>query len=123
MAKKILVVDDDLNIRDVYAEVLKDAGYDIILAADGEQALSALKSHVFDLVLLDVIMPKFNGLEVLGQIRQDQKLKDVPVVMLTNFGQEEIAKKAMDLGAVDFIIKYNTTPGEAAQKINKILSP
>lgn len=123
MAKKILLVDDDVYIRDLYTEVLKDEQYDVSIAADGEEALNMIGQGPFDLILLDVMMPKVDGIQVLNKIKADEKTKNVPVLMLTNFGQEDLIKQAVTLGSTDYLLKYNLTPGEMTAKVKGILNP
>lgn len=124
VAKKILLVDDDLYIRDLYAEVLKDESYDIFIAADGEEAMSMVDDQgPFDLVLLDVMIPKADGIQVLSKIKTDTKNKPTPVIMLTNFGQEDLVKQAINLGCADYLLKYNITPGELIAKVKQIVNP
>lgn len=123
MAKKILLVDDDVYIRDLYAEVLKDEQYDVFIAADGEEALSMIDQNPFDLILLDVMMPKVDGIQVLTKVKSDEKTKSTPVIMLTNFGQEDLIKQAVTAGSTDYLLKYNITPGEMTNKVKLILNP
>lgn len=123
MAKKILLVDDDLYIRDLYAEVLKDENYEVLIAGDGEEALAVASSNPPDLMLLDIMMPKLDGIQVLSKIRGDDKLKNIPVIMLTNFGQEDLVKQAVNLGSTEYLLKYNITPGEIIKKVSSVLTP
>lgn len=123
MAKKILLVDDDIYIRDLYAEVLKDENYEVFIAADGEEALNMVAQDIYDLVLLDIMMPKVDGIQVLTKIKQDDRYRNVPVVMLTNFGQEDLVKQAVTMGSSDYLLKYNLTPGEMTAKVKQVLNP
>lgn len=122
MTKKILLVDDDLYIRDLYAEVLKDENYDVLIASDGEEALAVAKAATPDLILLDIMLPKLDGIQVLSKIKEDPDLKTVPVVMLTNFGQEDLVKQAVNIGSTEYLLKYNITPGEIIKKVAEIFS-
>ncbi len=122
MAKKILLVDDDLYIRDLYAEVLKDENYDVLIASDGEEALAVATATVPDLILLDIMLPKMDGIQVLTKIRENAALKSVPVVMLTNFGQEDLVKQAVNVGSTEYLLKYNITPGEITKKVAEIFN-
>lgn len=123
MAKKILLVDDDLYIRDLYAEVLKDENYDVLIASDGEEALGVASANIPDLILLDIMLPKMDGIQVLDKLKNDEKLKNVPVIMLTNFGQEDLVKQAVNLGSTEYLLKYNITPGEIIKKVSEVLNP
>lgn len=123
MAKKILLVDDDMYIRDLYAEVLKDEGYDVLIASDGEEAISMASANTPDLILLDIMLPKIDGIQVLSKLKANVKLKIVPVIMLTNFGQEDLVKQAVTIGSTEYLLKYNITPGEIIKKVRLILHP
>lgn len=121
MAKKILIVDDDLYIRDLYAEVLKDENFDVGIAENGEEAIRMLSNDHYDLILLDVMLPKVDGIQVLSQIKDNPETKNTAVIMLTNFGQDDLVKKAVTLGSADYLLKYNITPGEIVTKIKQII--
>lgn len=110
MNKKILLIEDDYLIREMYADELTNNGFEVTACASGEKGLEALNATHFDLVLLDIMLPGINGLQVLKQIREDPKSKELKVVLLTNLGQETIIKQGFGLGAVGFLIKsaYNT---------------
>lgn len=119
--KNILLTEDDPFIADIYSTSLKNAGFEISLAADGEECLKKLKEKNFDLILLDLLMPKIDGLTVLKHIKEDLKSKDTPVMILTNIGEKENIEKGIQLGAVDYLIKTNFSPEEIIQKIEKLL--
>lgn len=123
MAKKILLVDDDVYIRDLYTEVLKDENYEVMIAANGEEALIMVAKDQFDLILLDVMMPKMDGIQVLSKVKKEPNYKEVPILMLTNFGQEDLVKQAVTIGSADYLLKYNLTPGELITKVKQVLSP
>jgi adenylate cyclase len=103
MTARIVLADDNAAFREVTAQLLERVGYDVITAADGREALLAVQEHVPDLVLLDIMMPKLDGIDTLRQIREQQPL--IGVVMVTAFGSEEIAVKALTAGADDYLIK------------------
>lgn len=110
MANKILLIEDDQLIREMYVSELNRAGFEVSACASGEEGLAALQQSQFDLVLLDILLPGINGLEVLKRIKQDPQTKWLKVVLLTNLGQETIIQKGFNLGALGFLIKaaYNT---------------
>ncbi len=122
MTKKILLVDDDMYIRDLYTEILKDENYDVASAEDGQMALDMFQSDHFDLVLLDIMLPKIDGIQVLEEIKKKPENKEIPIIMLTNFGQEDLVKKAVTFGSADYLLKYNITPGEIVQKVSQLLN-
>ena len=100
---RILVVDDEQPVREILNTFLTRQGYLVEEAEDGKQALSILDQSQPDLVLLDIAMPKMNGLEVLDWI--NQRYPDVCVIMLTGLDQNEIGRQAMNLGATDYLVK------------------
>lgn len=121
--KKILLVEDDSFLSDICSKKLLKEGFDVVVAKNGEEALKLTESFVPDLILLDVVIPNINGLEVLKRIRSNEKesIKNIPIIMLTNLGQEGDLKKAMDLGADDYLVKASFTTGEIVEKIKSKL--
>lgn len=115
--------DDPLMIR-MYERAFKAGGYTLELASDGEEAISKLlkMEQAPTIVLLDVMMPKKNGFDVLREMKQSDKLKHVPVVMLTNLAGQADAEKALSLGAVLYLVKSQYDPKEVIQKVTEILS-
>lgn len=103
--KTILLADDEQFIAIAYKDGLERAGYNVVVAHDGSEALDMLRANRPDLVLLDLIMPKMNGFEVLRTLKQDPNLADLPVIVLTNLGQSSDEAEARSYGAVDFIVK------------------
>lgn len=122
MSKKILLVEDEPFLSGMYQTKLKLEGFDVVAVLDGEQALEKIKGGKFDLVLLDIMMPKLNGFEVLKSIRKEKGvISKVPVLMLTNLGQKSDVEQGLLLGANDYIVKASFTPAEVVQKINKFV--
>ena len=120
-AKTILLVDDDFTLREMYGERLKTEGFQIIQASDGEEALQMAKKNKPNVILLDIMMPKINGFDVLKQIKADDELKDIPVLILTALIQEVDKIQGEKLGANGYIIKSETMPGEVIEKIKKVI--
>jgi len=121
MAKKILVIEDDRFLRELIARKLLDDGFVIIEAVDGGEGMKKVKEEKPDLILLDLILPGIDGFEVLSQIKKDENLKSIPVVILSNLGQKEEVEKGLKMGAVDYLIKAHFTLGEIIEKIKNIL--
>lgn len=119
--KVILLVDDDLTLREMYDERLKSEGFDIIQASNGEEALAKAHDSKPDIILLDVMMPKINGFDVLKQLKADEDTKDIPVIILTALLQEVDRNQGKKLGASDYIVKSETMPGEIIAKIKAVL--
>lgn len=119
-SKHILLVDDDLTLSEMYAERLKAAGYAVTVAHDGEAGLEQAKKKP-DLILLDIMMPKINGLDVLKTLHADPELKDVPVILLTALIQELNQAKAITGGAVNYFVKSEVMPGDLIKYIERTL--
>lgn len=119
--KKILIIEDDQEVRELYAEVLRDEGFVLDEAVDGQVGLTKVLEGKYDLLLLDIMLPKFDGLEILKTIRKKEELKDLPVILLTNLGREPIIKEGFELGASGYLIKSEHTPGEIVNEVKKFL--
>lgn len=118
---KVLIVEDEKMLADMYTTKFSMEGFDAANAPDGMAGLVKAKEMKPDIILLDVIMPKLDGFGTLKEIRQDEKLKDVPVILLTNLGQDEDIKKGKKLGATDYFVKANHTPAEVVAKVQSVL--
>jgi len=119
--KKILFVEDEVAIQKTLGESLRKKNYDVKSALDGEIALKLAKSENPDLILLDIILPKKNGLEVLEDLRKDEKTKNIPVIILTNLENVGEVEKAIELGATTYLIKANYSLDEVIEKVQKVL--
>lgn len=120
--KKILVVEDDVVLREVLKEKLVQKGYIVSVAEDGEQALRHIIDDKPDLVLLDILMPRKGGMEVMEEINADTKLKGLPIIVISNSGQPVEVQRAKELGAREFLIKAVFDPNEVLEKVAKVLS-
>lgn len=121
MSKKILLVEDDRFIMRAYSDGLERAGYEVLTAMNGQEVLGVAKAEVPDLILLDLIMPGLNGFEVLEELKADEQLSDTKIVIVSNLGQDSDVKKAKDLGAVDYLVKSDTSMGEVVDKAKELL--
>ena len=117
--KKILIVEDDQDVRELYTEVLRDEGFEVAEAVDGQSGLAKVLEGTYDLLLLDIMLPKFDGLEVLKTIKEKAKVKGIPVILLTNLGREAIIKEGFSLGADGYLIKSEHTPEEVVDEVKK----
>jgi two-component system alkaline phosphatase synthesis response regulator PhoP len=121
MGKKcILIVEDEGDILSLYKEFLEDAGFEVQTAKDGEEGLEKISEGKAEIVLLDIMMPKLDGVGVL-QTLKEQKRKLPKIVMMTNLSHDETLKEAAQLGATESIIKSDTTPDKVLEKINHLL--
>jgi DNA-binding response OmpR family regulator len=123
MAKKIMIVEDDAFVMDIYQTKLSQEGFEVIGAINGLEAVKKLKGREVepDIILLDIVMPYMDGLEVLKEIRDDEELRKIPVILLTNLSQKEEIDKGIELGAKDYLIKSHFTPSEVLAKVNMLL--
>ena len=121
MGKKIVFVEDDEGFFNLFSAALNMKGYDVIHVPEGAQAVEKIKVEKPDLVLLDIILPGMSGLDVLKELKETEETKYVKIVMLTNFGTDDNVNKAMELGADDYLMKYNVVPSELPDKIATLL--
>lgn len=121
--KKVLIVDDDLYIRDLYQELLTAAGFEVATAVDGQDGLTKMQEGGYDLVLLDLMMPKIDGIGILMKLATaPPKNKNGPVIILTNLTNDPVLSEALKNGAKDYYIKSDHTPDEFIAMINKHLT-
>lgn len=119
---KVLIVEDDLLLSKMYQRVFSSEGIEIDIASDGEEGLKKTKEGRPDLILLDIMLPKMNGLEVLGRLKSDPKTKKIPVIMLSNLAGEEQLEEAMSKGAAKYIKKVDSEPMQVAKMIKEIIN-
>lgn len=118
---KILIIEDDEILSKVVAEELKESQFEVVQAFDGQSGFDMVKSEKPDLVLLDIMMPKMNGFEVLEEIKNSIDLKVIPVIMLTVLGSDDDVKKGLQMGAKDYIVKSQHAVGEIIDKVKQFL--
>ncbi len=121
MAYKILLAEDDIQLVEMYKRKFQLEGFEVQITEDGQQALDLLETFTPDIAILDIMMPKVTGLEVLKEIRNNPNTKDMLVVMLTNLGNETTSEEIYKLGATECIVKADMTPLEVSNKIKEIL--
>jgi len=120
--KKVLIVEDDSVFANALNMALKDKGYEIAIASDGQEAEEKALSMKPNLVLLDLLLPIKSGFEVLKKMRETDSLKDTPVVILTNFEQESSVDEGMKLGAKDYIVKANIDIQDVPKIVEKYIA-
>jgi DNA-binding response OmpR family regulator len=116
---KVLVVEDDKFLQKILLMKFGAEGFDVRTAGDGEEALQQLAADPPSLVVLDLILPKYNGFEVLAAIRSNPLVKDVPVIVLSNLGQDEDIQRAHSLGAIAYLVKSSISIFEVVQKVKE----
>lgn len=119
--KKILCVEDEEALQKTLGEVLKQEGYEVVSAFDGENGLNLVNSEKPDLILLDLIMPKMNGFEVLKKLKANEKTKEIPVIVLTNLESIGDVGKAIEAGATTYLVKVQYSLDEVLEKVKKAL--
>jgi len=118
---KLILIEDDPFLLSILTDKMKEAGFEVETATDGEDGLNKIKSGGFDLVLLDMVLPKKDGFKILEEIRDDSQIKNVPVIVLSNLYDKNNIEKAMLLGAKDYVVKAYNTPEEIILKIKSFL--
>lgn len=124
MPNKVLLVEDDPLLIDLYRERFKEESFELVLATDGREALR-LADEKTDLILLDILIPEINGFEVLRQLKKNPDTRDIPVIVLTNLGNEQSDKDkqlALSLGAVDYLVKTYHTPDDLVEIVKNRLT-
>ena len=121
MEEKILIVEDDKFLRELMSQKLRNENYNVVEAVDGEEGVKKAIEEVPELILLDLILPGIDGFEVLENIKKEEALVPVPVIILSNLGQKEDIEKGLKLGATDYLIKAHFTPGEIIEKVRFVL--
>ncbi|MBU3918470.1 response regulator [Patescibacteria group bacterium] len=119
--KKILFIEDEAAIQKTLGESLRNKGYDVQAALDGEDGLRLAKSGKPDLILLDLILPKLHGLDVLERIRKDKDIKETPVIILTNLENVGEVERALELGATTYLVKANYSLEDVVAKVKKAM--
>jgi len=119
--KTILLVEDDPFLIDIYSTKLKEAGFVVEVAQDGDEALNKVRELMPDLVLLDIVLPAMNGWEILREIKKDDKLNGLKIIVLSNLGEKEDVEKGMKNGADRYLVKAHYTPTEVIKEIKDIL--
>lgn len=118
---RIILIEDEDYIRDLYKRQLDNAGLPTDAFASGQQGLSAINQNHYDLLLLDIMLPDTNGLQILKDVKQNPSTSKMSVVLLTNLGQDVIIKEGFELGAEGYLIKASLTPNQVVQEVKNAL--
>ncbi|HNV96728.1 MAG TPA: response regulator [bacterium] len=118
---KVLIVEDEEMLVNMYISKFEKEGFEPMKASNGKTGLELAQKENPNIILLDVIMPEMDGFMVLKELKSDAKTKNIPVIMLTNLGQDEDIKKGNELGAKDYLVKANLTPAQVVDKVKEIL--
>lgn len=118
---KILLIEDDNFFAGIFSKKLEQGGFDVSVANSGEDGLKLMEKETPDLMILDLILPKMNGFEVLERVKASESTKNFPVLILSNLGQREDIDKCLALGAADYFIKAHVAPDELVNKVRDVL--
>lgn len=119
--EKILIVEDDMYINKMYQLKLNLEGYQVEIAENGRVGVDKTKSFKPDIILLDILMPEMDGFEVLKTVKGDKASKSIPILIMSNLGQEDHIQKGKELGAVGYIVKTQYTPAKVVETIKEVL--
>ncbi len=119
--KKVLIVEDEELIMDLLKKKLIQEGYEVSVAYDGEQGMEKLRSVKPDILLLDIVMPKKSGYEVMEEMSKDPELNKIPIIVISNSGQPVELDKAKNLGAKDWLVKTEFDPKEVVEKVRRLI--
>lgn len=117
--KKILIIEDDRSLQNALVEMMDQGNYETVSAFDGEEGLQKALSEKPDLILLDIILPKKDGYEVLSEIKKNESIKNIPVLILTNLEEVDNVQKALDLGATTFMVKSDFSLKDVLDKVRE----
>lgn len=117
---KILLVDDDQSITLIFSSVLQKEGYETVIAYDGRSGLEKARLEKPHFILLDQVLPDIQGNEVLVTLKEDLDTRDIPVALLSNFGQQDLVEEALNKGAIDYILKYQIEPEDLVNKVKEL---
>jgi len=118
--KKILIIEDEIVLAEMYKEKLEKEGFEVFLASEIGEGIEIAKKERPDLILLDILLPRENGISFLEKIKKEE-IKDIPVVAFSNYDDPGTKKRAFELGVKEYLIKTNYTPGEIVEKIKNYL--
>ncbi len=119
---KVLLIDDDDAISTVFSTALKKEGFEVVTSPSGTDGLEKAKNDKPDLILLDQILPDLQGNQILKQLKAQEATKNIPVIILSNFSQEELVKEAINAGATDYVFKFQVDTKDVVDKVKQILN-
>ncbi len=122
MLKKILLVEDEKVLGEMYKAKFIQAGFEVVWTFEAKEALNLTKKEKPDLIVLDILLPKENGIAFLRWLRKEPEISQTPVVAFSNYDDPETKKKAFELGVKDYLIKTNYTPSEVVERVKQLLS-
>ncbi|MFH1462513.1 MAG: response regulator [bacterium] len=121
MKEKILIIEDDKFLLKLYSDKLRRAGFEVLGSLTGEEGMNKVASEEPDLIVLDLILPGKNGFEILSELKLDKKTKDIPVIILTNLGQESDMKRGLEMGASSYLLKTDFSINQLPEAVKEYL--
>jgi DNA-binding response OmpR family regulator len=121
MNNSVLLIEDDTFIKQMYCTKIEELGIEVFTASTRDEAFDLLVKNVVDLILLDLVLPEVSGFDILKELKKDNRLKNIPVIVLSNLSSQTDVSQAFELGALDYIVKSNYTPSEVMRTIQKHL--
>jgi len=118
---KVLIIEDEKILAEMYKDKFEEAGYQVDSVFSSEQALDYLKKEKPDLILLDILLPRENGIHLLKRLKEIEGISEIPVVAFSNYDEPKTKKEALDLGAKAYLIKTQYTPKELLEEVKKVL--
>ena len=119
---RVLIVEDDRYISKMYQLKLSLDGFDVQVADNGRAGIEKAKEFIPDIILTDILMPEMDGFDVISAVKSDESLRTIPILIMSNLGQEDHIKKGLELGAVGYIVKSQYTPSKVVEKIKETLT-
>jgi DNA-binding response OmpR family regulator len=116
---KVLLIEDDATAAEMYRLRLMADGYRVVIGQDGEEGLRMAAAEAPDFIYLDIRLPGLDGFEVLERLRADEATTHIPVIILSNYAEPELRERGLKLGALEFLVKADTTPGQLATKVGR----
>jgi CheY-like chemotaxis protein len=120
---RVLLIEDDGTLAQMYRTKLERDGYTVQVAGDGEAALRMVDEQLPDLIFLDIRLPRMGGLEFLERLRQSERTRNIPVVIVSNYSERELVDRGLQLGALEYLVKSQTTPGRLAEGVREWSRP
>ncbi|MFH1584557.1 MAG: response regulator [Patescibacteria group bacterium] len=120
--KRILFIEDESALQKAFSDTLAEEGYEVVSALDGEIGLRLAKEKKPDVILLDLVLPRLHGFDVLSRLKQDEETKHIPVIVMTNLEEMENVQKALELGATTYLVKSNYQLHDVVERVKQLLA-
>lgn len=122
MPATVLIIEDDKELLELYAQLFKDEGYNVLSYSHGGKAMKDVLGLTWNLLVLDIMLPGNDGLEILEKVKKDSSKKNLPVIVLTQLGNDHVIKQCFDMGVNNYLIKTEVTPGAVVSEVKSLLN-